>query len=68
MASPSPSLKIQIIGGRVCLRCKGKTLLGDVNKHFEKKMFVDYCNKYLRLWRLDSSQFDDLDLLSFYKS
>ena len=30
--SPSPSLKIQIIGGKVCLRCKGKTLLGDVNK------------------------------------
>ena len=32
--SPSPSVKIQIMGGKVCLRCKGKTLLGDVNKLF----------------------------------
>ena len=29
---PSPSVKIQIIGGKVCLRCKGKTFLGIVNK------------------------------------
>ena len=28
----SPSVKIQIMGGKVCLRCKGKTLLGVVNK------------------------------------
>ena len=26
--SLSPSVKIQIIGGKVCLRCKGETLLG----------------------------------------
>ena len=26
--SPSPSGKIQIMGGKVCLRCKGKILLG----------------------------------------
>ena len=26
--SPSPSLKIQIMGGKVCFRSKGKTLLG----------------------------------------
>ena len=32
--SPSPSVKIQIIGRKVCLRCKGKTLLRDVNKLF----------------------------------
>ena len=38
--SPSRSLKIQIMGGKVCLRCKGKTLLGVVNK-FLKKKFVD---------------------------
>ena len=31
--SPSPSVKIQIMGGKVCLRCKGKTLLG-VDKKF----------------------------------
>jgi hypothetical protein len=30
--SPSPSVKIQIMGEKVCLRCKGKTLLGVVNK------------------------------------
>ena len=28
----SPSLKIQIMGGKNCLMCKGKTLLGVVNK------------------------------------
>ena len=32
--SPSPSVKIQIMGGKVCLRFKGKTLLGVVNKLF----------------------------------
>ena len=32
--SPSPSVKIQIMGGKVCLRCIGKTLLGFVNKLF----------------------------------
>jgi len=25
ISSPSPSVKIQIMGGKVCLRCKGKT-------------------------------------------
>ena len=30
--SPSPSVKIQIMSGKVKLRCKGKTLLGFVNK------------------------------------
>jgi len=30
--SPSPSVKIQIMGNKICLRCKGKTLLGIVNK------------------------------------
>ena len=29
---PSPSVKIQIMGGKVCLRCKDKTLLDVVNK------------------------------------
>ena len=33
--SPSPSVKIQVMGGKVCLRCKGKTLLGIVNKLFK---------------------------------
>ena len=30
----SPSMKIQIVSRKVCLRCIGKTLLGDVNKLF----------------------------------
>ena len=30
--TPSPSLKIQIMGGKVCLTSKGKTLLDVVNK------------------------------------
>ena len=30
--SPLPSVKIQISGGKVYLRCKGKILLGVVNK------------------------------------
>ena len=33
--SPSPSVKIQIMGGKVCWRCKGKTSLGIVNELFE---------------------------------
>ena len=33
--SPSPSVKIQIMGGKVCLRCKGKTWL-DVVKNILK--------------------------------
>ena len=37
---PSPSLKILIMGEKVCLRCKGKTLLGVVNKLLKKKCFA----------------------------
>jgi hypothetical protein len=37
--SPSPSVKIQIMGGKVGLRCKGKTLLGVVNKVFKTNLF-----------------------------
>ena len=32
--SPSSSVKIQIVGGKICLKCKGKTLLGDVSNFF----------------------------------
>jgi hypothetical protein len=35
--SPSPSVKIQIMGGKVCLMCKGKTLLGIVNELLKTK-------------------------------
>ena len=38
--SPSPSVKIQIMGGKVYLRCKGKTLLGIVNKLFTFKSLL----------------------------
>ena len=38
--SPSPSVKIQIMGEKVSLRCKGKTLLGDVNKVFVFKSLL----------------------------
>ena len=32
--SSSPSVKIQIMSRKVCWRCKGKTILGDLNKLF----------------------------------
>ena len=35
--SHSPSVKIQIMSGKVCLRCKFKTLLGIVSKLFVSK-------------------------------
>ena len=37
---PSPSVKIQIMGGKVCLSFKCKTLLGIVNKHFVFKRLL----------------------------
>ena len=40
LPSPSLSVKIQIMGGKVCLRCKGETLLGDVNKLFVFKSLL----------------------------
>ena len=38
--SPSSSVKIQIMGGKVCLTCKGKTLLGVVNKILNTKSLL----------------------------
>ena len=37
---PSPSVKIQIMGKEVCLRCKDKTLLGIVNKLLKTKSLL----------------------------
>ena len=37
---PSPSVKIQVMGGKVCLRCKGKTLLAIVNKLLKTKSLL----------------------------
>ena len=42
--SPSPSVKIQIMGGKVCLRCKGKTLLGIVTKLLKTKCLLTLGN------------------------
>jgi hypothetical protein len=38
--SPSSSVKIQIMDGKVCLRCKDKTLLGVVNKRLKTKSLL----------------------------
>ena len=38
--SPSPSMKIQIMSGKFCLRSKGKTLMGVVNKHLKTKILL----------------------------
>jgi hypothetical protein len=37
---PSSSEKIQILSEKVCLRCKGKTLLGIVNKLLKTKRLL----------------------------
>ena len=44
---PSPSVKIQIMGGKVGLRCKDKTLLGVVNKLFKTKCLLTSPNNVL---------------------
>jgi hypothetical protein len=36
----SPSVKIQIMGAKVCLRCRGKTLLGIVKKILKTKRLL----------------------------
>ena len=38
--SPSPSVKIQIMDGKVCLRYKGKTLLEVVSKLLKTKSLL----------------------------
>ena len=40
ISSPLPSVKMQNIGGKVCLRFKGKTLMDLVNKLFRAKSFL----------------------------
>ena len=47
--SPLPSLKIQIMGRKVCLRCKSKTLLGIVNKLFVFKSLLTTSSNVLPL-------------------
>ena len=43
--SPSPSLKIQIMGGKVCLKCKGKTSLAFVIAQFAYYACLPYLLK-----------------------
>ena len=38
--SPAPSVKIQIMGRKVSLSCKGETLLGVVNKLLKTKSLL----------------------------
>ena len=38
--SPLPSVKIQIMGRKVCLRCKGKTMPGVVSKLLKTKSLL----------------------------
>ena len=45
--SPSPSVKVQIIGGKVYLMCEGKTLLGVVSKHLKIKILLTSSSKCL---------------------
>ena len=40
ISSPSRSVKIQIMGGKVCLRCKAKTLLDVVTKLLKIKSLL----------------------------
>ena len=47
--SPSPSVKIQIMGGKVGSRCKGKTLLDAVNKLLNTKNLLTMTSKVLPL-------------------
>ena len=42
ISSPSPSKTIWIMGGKICMRCKGKTLLGVVNKLWKQKVCWHY--------------------------
>ena len=48
--SPSPSVKIQIMGRKVCLRCKGKMLLGVINKHLKTKSLFTFSSNVLPLY------------------
>ena len=47
--SPLPSVTVEIIGRKVCLRCKGRTLLDVVNKLFVFKSLLTTPNNVLPL-------------------
>ena len=58
--SPSPSVKIQIIGGKVCLRCKGKTMLGIANKLLKTKSFalISQANFHTKIFNFTEGEGD----------
>ena len=45
ISSPSLSVKIQIMGWKVCLRCKGKYFWALSKKPFQNKKFVVYAQQ-----------------------
>ena len=47
--SPSTSVKIQVMDGKVCLRCKGKTLLDAINKFLKTKRLLTSPNNFFAL-------------------
>ena len=49
--SPSPSVKIKIMGGKDCLRCEGKTLLGVVNNLLKTKSLLTSPSNVLPYYR-----------------
>ena len=56
---PSPSVKIQIMDDKVCLRWKGKTLLGVVNKLLKtKRFFLRLSTMFCLISKLSRSQFE----------
>ena len=47
--SPSPSVKIQIMGGKVCLMSKRQNVAGRCQQTFENKEFVDITHQCFSL-------------------
>jgi hypothetical protein len=61
--SPLPSVKIQIKGWKVCMRCKGKKLLGVVNKLLKTKSLLTSPSNVLPYHLKSTSNLGDLQLI-----
>ena len=59
--SPSPSVKIQIMGGKVGFMCKGKTLLSVVNKLFCPKRLLTMPSNVL--WKIKTKNSNVHDVM-----
>ena len=56
--SPSPSVTIQIMAGKVCLRCKGKILLGvDITQQCFALLKFGLSEKHTKFEKKSSSWF-----------